>query len=173
MLIFDSYALTRMHSSRMCTTCSSSRQGGLPQCMLGYTHWVWAWRPPGLGLKTPQVWACRPLLWAWRPPGVGLQSPPPPNVWAWRAPRHGPVEPPGVGLETPQARPLNFPPGCGPENLQGMLGYHPLRPAARHAGIPPAIDFVDTPCVWYMAVETFHFMSCRHCSIRATRDKET
>ena len=51
----------------------------------------------------------------------------------------------GVGLETPQARPLNFPLGCepgdtplarplnflaecGPGNLQGMLGYHPLTP---------------------------------------------
>ena len=35
--------------------------------------------------------------------------------------------------------PLNFPLGCGPGNLQGMLGYHPPRPAARHAGIPPAM----------------------------------
>ena len=34
----------------------------------------------------------------------------PPHVWAWRP---------------PQARPLNFPPGCGPGDLQGMLGYHP------------------------------------------------
>ena len=48
----------------------------------------------------------------------------------------------GVGLEIPPARPLNFPPGCGPGDspgqtpqlpplgvglgdLQGMLGYHP------------------------------------------------
>ena len=56
----------------------------------------------------------------------------------------------GVDLETPQARPHNFPPGCGPGDLQGMLGYHPLetckaswdttpwRPA-RHPGIPPAM----------------------------------
>ena len=36
--------------------------------------------------------------------------------------------PPGVGLETPQARPLNFPPGCGPEDLQCILGYHPPTP---------------------------------------------
>ena len=46
----------------------------------------------------------------------------------------------GVGLDQ---IPLNFPLGCGPGNLQGMLGYHhppPLwRPAARHAGIPPAM----------------------------------
>ena len=122
MLIFDNHALTRMHSSRMCTTCSSSHQGGLPQCMLGYTPWVWAWRPLGVGLETPKVWASRPLVWAWRPPGVDLQTP---QVWTWRPPRHGPVELPSVGLETHQARPLNFPPGCGPGNLQGMLGYHP------------------------------------------------
>ena len=32
--------------------------------------------------------------------------------------------PPGVGLKTPQARPLNFPLGRGPGDLQGMLGYH-------------------------------------------------
>ena len=32
--------------------------------------------------------------------------------------------PPGVGLEIPQARPLNFPLGCGMDDLQGMLGYH-------------------------------------------------
>ena len=31
----------------------------------------------------------------------------------------------GVGLETPQARPLNFPLGCGLGNLQSMLGCHP------------------------------------------------
>ena len=41
-----------------------------------------------------------------------------PWVWASRSPL-------GVGLETPLARPLNFPPGCGPGNLQGMLGYPP------------------------------------------------
>ena len=44
----------------------------------------------------------------------------------------GPGDPLGVGLETPwvwaqrlpgQTPPL--PPGCGPGNLQGMLGYHP------------------------------------------------
>ena len=40
------------------------------------------------------------------PPGVGLETPL------------------GVGLETPQARLLNFPLGCGPGDLQGMLGYH-------------------------------------------------
>ena len=35
--------------------------------------------------------------------------------------------PPGVGLETPPlARPLKLPLGCGPGNLQGMLGYTPV-----------------------------------------------
>ena len=58
----------------------------------------------------------------------------PPGVWAWRP---------------PQARPLNFPPGCGPGDLQGMLGYHPPpRPAAKHAGIPPAMHSgIPTPPV--------------------------
>ena len=108
-----------MHSSMVCTTHSSSHQGDLPQCMLGYTSlsvsletpWVLAWRPPE--------------VWAWRPP----------RVWAWRPPGCGPGNhlgvgldtPLGVGLETPLARPLNFLPGCGPGNLQGMLGYHPPR----------------------------------------------
>ena len=48
------------------------------------------------------------------PPGVGLETPQPdtstsPWVWAWR--------PSG---QTPQPPP----PGCGPGDLQGMLGYH-------------------------------------------------
>ena len=34
--------------------------------------------------------------------------------------------PPGVGLETPPFRPLKLLTGCGPGNLQGMLGYTPL-----------------------------------------------
>ena len=46
------------------------RAGGLPQCILGCTPWVWAWRPP--------------QVWAWRPPwpdpstsplGVDLETP--------------------------------------------------------------------------------------------------
>ena len=43
----------------------------------------------------------------------------------------------GVGLETHPGQTPQLPPGCGPGNLQGLLGYHP--PAARHAGIPPAM----------------------------------
>ena len=81
--------------------------------------------PPGVGLETPHL-----DVGLKTPPDVGLETP------------HL-----GVGLETPQARPLNFPlwcgpgdpPGCGPGNLQDMLGYHPWRPAASHAEIPPAM----------------------------------
>ena len=62
------------------TVAISVGEGGLSQCMLGYT----------------------------------------PRVWAW---------------SLPLARPLKLPLGCGPENLQGMLGYTPWR-LARHAGIP-------------------------------------
>ena len=103
---------TRIHSSRLCTTHSSSHWGGLPLCILGYPL------PPGCGPGDP-------------PPGVGLETPPgqtsqlPPWVWAWGPPRSDPsASPLGVDLETPQNRPLNFPPGCGPGDLQGMLGYH-------------------------------------------------
>ena len=49
-----------------------------------------------------------------------------------RSPSTSPL---AVGLDQ---IPLNFPLGCGPGNLQGMLEYHPPRPAARHAGIPSA-----------------------------------
>ena len=89
--------------------------GGLPQCMLGYTTL-------GVGLANPP-----PQVWAWRPSECGPGKTP--QVWAWRP---------------PMARPLKLSLGCGPGNLQGMLGYTPQRPArhagiphARHAGIPP------------------------------------
>ena len=93
---------TRMHSSRMRTTRSSSRLlgkgegagGCLPQCMLE--------NPLGVGLDPPL--------------GVGLETPP------------GQTHklPPGCGPGDPlQARPLNFPLGRGPGDLQGMLGCHP------------------------------------------------
>ena len=100
---------TRMYSSRMCTSRSSS--------WVGVYLSAW-WDPPsslslGVHLETPQTWAssarCGPgdtrkgqtpeLL----PLGVGLETPPP-----------------------PQAKPLNSTPlSCGPADLQGMLGYHP------------------------------------------------
>ena len=96
---------TRMHSNRMGTACSSSRLlgGCLPQCMLGYF--------PGCGSRDPPPCVALGTLW----------------VWAWRPSTCGSGDPPGVGLETPpptpQARLLNFPPGCGPGDLQCMLGY--------------------------------------------------
>ena len=53
----------------------------------------------------------------------------------------------GAGDPPPHARPLNFPLGCGPGDLQGMLGY-PWIPA-RHAGIPPAMHArIPPPPVW-------------------------
>ena len=127
-----------MHSSRMCTSRSSSRlmawgRGCLPQCMLGYppSPQVWAWRPPRCGLETPQVWAWKPLrVWAWRPPPCqtpqlppwcGPGNPPSPGqtpqlpqwVWAWR---------PAMHAEIPSPR-----------------GQKP----AMHAGIPPPCEQND------------------------------
>ena len=105
---------------------------------------VWAWRPPGCGPGD-----LPPGVGLETPPGVGLETSPrcgpgdptrcglamplarplnlplgvdletssgqtpqlPPWVWAWRPP--------------PPVRPLKLPPGCGPGNLQGMLGYTP------------------------------------------------
>ena len=97
--------MTRIHSSRMRTTRSSSHQlggGSLPQCMLGYTPWVWGpGVPPGVGLDPPpRVWAWRPSLW---PDPLN----PPPGC--------GPGDPPGQSPQ-PFAR-------CGPGDLQGKLGY--------------------------------------------------
>ena len=127
--------MTRMHSSRMRTACSSSHWGVLPQCMLGCT-------PLGVGLQTPQVWAWRPLhlgvgCGPGDPPGCGPGDHPsqtpqlPPWLWAWRSPWPDPSTPP---------------PGCGPGHLQGMLGS-PWRPAARHAAIPPAMHAgIPPPC---------------------------
>ena len=87
---------TRMHSSRMRTTCSSSHllRGCLPQCMLEYTPQVWAWKPP---------W-----VWVWRhPPRCGPGDPPRPDpssspwVWAWKPARHAGILP--LPLETCKA----------------------------------------------------------------------
>ena len=143
-----------MHSSRMHTTRSSNRQlwggGGSASVHAGIhppgmgleTPKLWAWRPPAVDLETPQ---CGPG----DPPGMGLetsgQTPqPPPWVWAWRPPLARPLNfPLSVGLQTPQARLLNFFPWCGPGDPPArplkLLLKHPLpwRPA-RHAGIPPA-----------------------------------
>ena len=108
---------TRMHSSRMRTTCSSSRRGGrLPQCMLGYPPWVWAWKPP----------QARPLNFP--PPGCGPGDPPPgqtqlpPWVWAWRPARYAGIPPPGY--------------------LQGMLGYYLQCMLGYHHPHPPWTEFL-------------------------------
>ena len=75
---------TRMHSSRMRTARTNSRLG---ECIIACNEAD----PLGVGLETPQVWAWRPL------------------------PRPDPsTSPLVVVLETSPARPLNFPPGCGP-----------------------------------------------------------
>ena len=98
-------AQTRMHSSKMCTTRSSSSWGGLPQCIPGYT-------PPGCGPgDTPQVWARRP------PKGVGLEIPP--GCEPGDPPRCGPGDPPGQTPQLPPwvwawkpARHAGIPPSC-------------------------------------------------------------
>ena len=56
--------------------------------------------PPPPAAGTPGCGPGDPQMWAWNPP----------PVWAWRPPT--------------LARCINFPFGCGPGNLQGMLGYH-------------------------------------------------
>ena len=106
-------SITRMHSSRMRTARSSSRREGLPQCMLGYTPWEWACRPPRVR--------------AWKPsPGVGLEPPPsmgletPLGVSLTTLPRPDPSTSPfGVGLETPPwPDPSTSPLGVGLETCK-------------------------------------------------------
>ena len=83
-------------------------QGGLPQCMLGYTPpWLWAWRPPRCGPGDP--------------PGCGPGYPAPRCGPGDPTPRPDPSSSPlGVGLETCKACWDTHAPG----DLQGMLGYH-------------------------------------------------
>ena len=88
------FQTTRMHSSRMRTARSSSRRGVCLSACWDTPPWVWAWRPS-------------------------------PQVWAWKPPRPDPsTSPLGVGLETLLGQTPQLPPGCGPGNLQGILGYH-------------------------------------------------
>ena len=105
-----------MHSSRMRTTCSSSRLlegGGL--CL----STCWDTPPPGLGLDTP--------------PGVGLD--PPPRCGPGPLPQVGlntehpqpdpPTSPLGLGLDTP--RPDPPPPGPVPRHPPcGQNSWHTL-----------------------------------------------
>ena len=60
-------------------------------------------------------------------------------VWAWMTPRCGLGDPLDVGLETPLARPLNFPlRKCvfwKPARYAEGIPSPPWRPAARHAGV--------------------------------------
>ena len=83
-----------MHSSRMGTAHSSSHLSGL---------------------ETP------PQVWTWRQPQVWPEDPP--RCGPGDNQRCGPGDNPRCGPGDPQARPLNFPLGCGPGDLQGMLGY--------------------------------------------------
>ena len=69
------------------------------------------------------------------PPGVGLETPP----------GCGPGDPLGVGLETPvRPDPSTSPLGVGLETCKACWDTKP--PAARHAGIPPAMH-VGIPLV--------------------------
>ena len=79
---------TRMHSSRMRTTRSSSCCGVCLSACWDTAPWVWAWRPP---------W-----VFAWRPPRPDPSTSP--WVWAWRPPWPDPsTSLLGVGLETCKA----------------------------------------------------------------------
>ena len=127
--------ITKLHSSRMRTARSSSRQpaggggrgGSLPQCMLGYTN------PPGVGLETPLSAGLETPL-----PDVGLETP---QVWAWRHPHMGLETPSGCGpgdapCHTPQAPPWVW--AWKPARHAGICPS-PKRPA-RHAGISPPLN---------------------------------
>ena len=87
---------TRMHSSMMCTTTSSSRHGGVSihqPSPPGADPWEQA-PPLGVGLETshPDRPQLPPWVWAWRPPWA---DPPqlPPWVWAWKPARHAGIPP--------------------------------------------------------------------------------
>ena len=126
----------------MRTTRSSSRllRGGcLPQCMLGNTpaHGCGPEMPLGVGLKTPWVWA-----WTHPHLGVGLETSPgqtpqpPPWVLAWKPPSGQTPQLPtwGWAWGPPRPEPSISPPGCGPGDLQVMLGNH----------TPPVNKILDT-----------------------------
>ena len=108
--------ITRMHSSRMRTACSSSRQGG------GVSTSVHAGIPPRCGPGDPPA---RPLNF---PPGVRLETHPPPGqtpqlslwVWAWRPAGHTGIPPPPPQLP---ARHAGIPPPPPPPPRTEFLSH--------------------------------------------------
>ena len=116
---------TRMHNPASVAVCKG---GG------GVSASAHAGIPPGPG-DPPR---CVPG----DPPGQTPQ--PPPWVWAWRPPWPDPPTSP-LCLETPLARPLNLPPGCGPGDPPARhpnlpSGCAPGDPRARH---PPVNRILD------------------------------
>ena len=106
---YANFSETRMHSSWMRTTHSSTRllwRGCLPQCMLVYP-WVWAWR-----LETPPRGGPGDCYRCGHGDLPGQTPQLPSWVWAWRPARHAGIPPP-----------------WRPAGLTGI-------PAAMHAGIP-------------------------------------
>ena len=125
--------VTRLHSSKICTTHSSSHQLGE-----GSVSVHAGMHPPGCGPGDP--------------PGVAWRPHPPQD------PSNSPL---GVDMETPPARPLNFPPGCGPRDplparslklppgcgpgdQEGMLGCHPPETCKACWDTPPVNRITDT-----------------------------
>ena len=120
-----------MHSSRMRTARSSSRHWGLHTPSIDDTL-------PGAGTPWQQTPGQIPLNF---PLGCGPGDLPPPG----QIPLNFPL---GCGLETPLARsPSTSTLGVGLETCKACWDtITPWRPAARHAGIPPAMQAgIETP----------------------------
>ena len=117
--MFNNFKLnTRMHSSTMRTTHSSTSQ-----VCVGSASVRSGIQPLGCGPGDPP--RCRPgdptQMWACRYPRPDPSTSP--WVWALRPPQPDPsTSPLGVGLETCMTC-LDTPPS--PWDLQGMLGYYP------------------------------------------------
>ena len=112
------FPITRMHSSRMHTARSSSFWGAFSTPRPGTPPWEQT-----LPEADPQVWA--------------LRAP-------WLDPPQLP--PLGVGLEPPWPDPPKLPLGVGLKTCKACWDTTPSqRPAARHAGIPPAMHAGISP----------------------------
>ena len=149
----DLCQLTRMHCSRMHTARSSSRHGGSPLPLRADPPKQappLEQAPPRAGTPpkqappqagTPPKQASPKHIPLNFPLGCGPGPDPPqlpPWLWAWtRSPSTCPM---AVGLDQ---IPFNFPLGCWPGDPPP-----PKRPAARHAGIPPAMyaGIAHPPC---------------------------